>query len=213
MKQKSGRRGAVIVEASLALPFFMFAVYTMLSVVQIAYAQARVAVALDSATKQAAQYMHVYFALGLDETFTGEGGKSSELMNNLSGFLEEMGEGVGNVSQELGQYVDEAGQSLQGDSLVAYIQDGLGSLLVEQMLYNNLADGPGDTAEAFMRRNHILSLNMNGSKFLEAGEGSSGRDIFMRVNYEIQVVDLLGLDIRFPMSHCAYAQAWAGVGE
>ena len=36
MKQKSGRRGAVIVEASLALPFFMFAVYTMLSVVQIA---------------------------------------------------------------------------------------------------------------------------------------------------------------------------------
>ena len=56
----------------------MFAIYTLLSVIQMSYAQARMAVALDSATKQVAEYTHIYFALGLDETFTGQGGASSD---------------------------------------------------------------------------------------------------------------------------------------
>lgn len=210
MEGKSGQRGAVIVEASLALPFFMFAIYVLLSVVQIAYAQARVAIALDSATKQTAEYVHVYFALGLDEIFTGENGESSKLANEVASFLQDMGEGVGTIDQELGQYIDDAGHSLQGDSLTAIVQNKLGAVLVEQMLYHNLVDGPDDTAEKFMQRNRIINLDMDGSKFLEAGEGSTGRDIFMRVNYDVQVVKLLGLDIRFHMSHCAYAQAWAG---
>ena len=211
MKKKTGQRGAVIVEASLALPFFMFAIYTLLTVMQIAYAQARVAVALDSATKQAAEYMHVYFALGLDEVFTEEG-ESSKLANEVASFLQDIGEGLGNIDQELGQYVDEAGQSLHGDSITAIMQNQLGSFLVKQMLEQKLVDGPNDTAELFMRRNRIANLNMDGSKFLEVGEGSTGRDIFMRVNYDIEVVRLLGLDIKFHMSHCSYAQAWAGEG-
>ena len=78
------------------------------------------------------------------------------------------------------------------------------------MLKNNLKDGPSDTAEAFMKRNRIENLNMYGSKFLEAGEGSTGKDIFMRVNYDIRVIRLLNLDFSFHISHCAYAKAWAG---
>ena len=50
MQNQQGQRGAIVMEASLALPFFMFAIYTLLSVIQISYTQARVAVALDSAT-------------------------------------------------------------------------------------------------------------------------------------------------------------------
>ena len=58
-KKTNRQRGAVIVEATLVLPFFMFAMYTLLSVIQITYTQARIAVALDSATKQAAESMHI----------------------------------------------------------------------------------------------------------------------------------------------------------
>ncbi len=209
-EKREGQRGAVIVEASLALPFFMFAMYIMLSVIQIAYTQARIAVALDSATKQMAQYVHLYFVTGLDDTFTGEGGASSEVAEEVAEFLQTLGKGLGTVSDELGQYVDDAGNALQGDSLTAIIQDGIGMTVAEQMLRNNLADGPGDTGEAFLARNRVENLNMEGSKFLEAGEGSSGKDIFMRVNYDIRVVQLLGMDFSFHLSHCAYAQAWAG---
>lgn len=213
MKHHKGQRGAVIVEASLALPFFMFAIYTMLSITQIAYAQARMAVALDSATKQVSEYIHIYFAMGLDEIITGEGGESSDLANGVSDFLQGVGSKLGTIDEELGQYVDEAGNALRGDSLAAMIQDLGGSVLVQQIMEGRMTDGPGDTAEAFMARNHIKNMNMAGSKFLEAGENSSGKDIFMRVNYEIEVVRLLNLDITFRMSHCAYSQAWAGGGE
>ena len=78
------------------------------------------------------------------------------------------------------------------------------------MLKNRLRDSPGDTAEAFMRRNRIENLNMDGSKFLEAGEGSTGKDIFMRVNYDVRVVQLLNIDFSLHLSHAAYTQAWAG---
>lgn len=211
--KRRGERGAIIVEASLALPFFMFAIYTLLSVIMMSYTQARVAVALDSATKQLSEYVHVYFALGLDEVFPGEGGKSSELANNVADFLQELGGSLGTVDDELGQFVDDAGNALHGNSLIAVIQNGVGAGLAEQMLKANLVDSPEDTAEDFMRRNHIENLNMDGSKFLEAGEKSSGKDIFMRVNYDIRVVQLLNIDFTFHMSHCAYAQAWAGEGE
>lgn len=212
MKQSNRERGAVIVEATLALPFFMFAIYTLLSVIQIAYAQARMAVALDSATKQVAEYTHIYFALGLDEKITGTGGVSSELANEVATFLEDMGGSLGSVNEELGQYVQNAGTAMEGDSIAALIQDGIGSGVVYQILDNNLTDGAGDTAEAFKKRNRIQNIDMTGSKFLEAGEGSSGRDIFMRVDYDIQVVRLLNLDFTFHLSHCSYAQAWAGEG-
>lgn len=209
-KKQENQRGAVFVEGAIALPFFMFAIYILLSVVQIAYTQTRMAVALDSATKQMAEYVHVYFALELDEIATGEGGESSKIANEVADFLQDLGDGLGDVNDELGQYVDDAGNVLQGDSLTAIIQDGIGMIVAEQMMRANMVDSPSDTPEEFIRRNRIENLDMLGSKFLEAGEGSSGRDIFMRVNYDIRVVRLLGMDFSFHLSHCAYAQAWAG---
>lgn len=210
MKQIKDQDGAIIVEASLALPFFIFTMYTVLMIAQIAYTQARIAVALDSATKQMAEYVNVYFVAGLDDVFTGQGGMSSDLANEVGSFLQELGDQVGTVSSELGQYVSDTGQSLSGDSLTALIQDGIGMAVAEQMMRNNLRDGPTDNADAFLKRNHVISLDMLGSKFLEAGADSTGKDIFMRVNYEIEVVRLLGLEYSFHLSHCAYAQAWAG---
>lgn len=200
----------MIAEATLALPFFMFAIYTLLTIVQIAYTQARMTVALDSATKQLAEYTHIYFVAGMDEVATGKGGMSSNVANEVASFLQQLGEGLGNISEELGQFVDGAGKALQGDSLTALIQDGIGEVVAKQMMENNLRDGTEDSAEEFYRRNRVENVNMFGSKFLEAGEGSSGKDIFMRVNYDICVIQLLKLKYTFHLSHCAYAQAWAG---
>ena len=107
MKNRDGQRGAILVEATLALPFFMFAIYTILTIIQISYTQARVAVALDSATKQLSEYVHVYFAVGLDEKITGEGGKSSELANSVAEFLQDLGGVLGNVSDELGRIAND----------------------------------------------------------------------------------------------------------
>lgn len=70
---RTPENGAIIIEATLTLSFFMFAMITLLSVIQIAYAQSRMSVALCSATKSIAEYAHIYFATGMDEVLPVRG--------------------------------------------------------------------------------------------------------------------------------------------
>lgn len=198
------QRGALYIEAVLSLSFFMFAIFTLLSVVQISYTQARMAAALDSAAKEIAEYTHIYYATGMAETFNGSGGVSSNLFNEVAGFLEGLGGDISSVSGDLGQFLSGLGGALKGDSISQWLQSGTGKWLTKKLLEKNMVSSAGDTADAFCRRNHIISKNMDGSRFLENG----GSDVFMRVNYEIQVVKLLHIDVRLHMSHCAYARAW-----
>ena len=57
-----------------------------------------------------------------------------------------------------------------------------------------------------MKRNRVKNLNMNGTKFLE----QAGKEVFLRVNYDIEVIKLLNVDFSFHMSSCAYTEAWGG---
>lgn len=220
-QKKSLQEGALYIEATLSLSFFMFAIFTLLSVIQISYTQARMAVALDCATKELAEYTHVYFATGMAETFNGHGGMSSDLFNKIAEYLGKLGSDASSLDSELGQFITDAGNALQGDSLSSMFQSGTGKYIAKRLMEKNLVRNDNDSLEAFKRRNHIVGeIDMEGSRFLEpeipegGSEGtpqlaSAGRDVFMQVNYRIQVLKLLNLDIVFDMSHCSYTQAWA----
>lgn len=69
MKRKifKNEKGAVIVEAIVALTVYIFAVFTILSIVDICYTQARVSIALNSAAKDISKYSYLYYKFGLDE--------------------------------------------------------------------------------------------------------------------------------------------------
>lgn len=73
-KTETGR-GAIVVEATIALTTFIFAIFIILSVVDICYVQSKMSVALNSASKEMSQYAYLYSALGLDEYMSGEGEK------------------------------------------------------------------------------------------------------------------------------------------
>ncbi len=60
-------KGAVIVEASIALPVFMFAIITILSIVNICYVQAKMQIAVNSTAKEMSQYFYLYGLAGLDD--------------------------------------------------------------------------------------------------------------------------------------------------
>ncbi|MCD7801606.1 MAG: hypothetical protein LUH09_01635 [Clostridiales bacterium] len=205
-KGKNGERGAIIVEATISLTVFMFAMFTLLSVIQIAYAQSRISVAVDCAAKEYAEYAHVYFATGLNDTFSGSGGKSSELFGKVSEFLEKIGSGLGSVDSELGQYATDAGTAMDSTSISDLVKSGLGQALIEQMMKKNLVGGTGDSADEFMSHYHISNLDLSESKLLEG----SGNEIFVRAKYEIQVIKLLNIDFSFQMSTWAYTTAWSG---
>lgn len=203
-EDKRKEHGAIIVEATISLTVFMFAMFTFLSIIQIAYTQSRMSVALSCATKQIAEYAHVYYATGMNEALTGSGGKSSDLANQVAEFIQNLGGNLGSIDSELGQYVTDAGSALSGDSLADLAKGQLGQTLVLQMMKANLVNGTGDTAEAFLQRNHVDGLDMMESKFLEG----TSNDIFMRVKYTIHVVQLLDIDFSFQMSCWAYTTAW-----
>jgi hypothetical protein len=59
--------GAIIVEATLSLPIFIFAIFIILSIVNICSVQAKVGVALGAATKEISQYSYLYYAMHGDD--------------------------------------------------------------------------------------------------------------------------------------------------
>lgn len=199
------QRGALYIEATLSLSFFMFAIFTLLSVIQISYTQARMSAALDSAAKEIAEYTHIYYATGMGETFGSNDGKSSKLFHEVAGYLEKLGGSVSMVNNDLGQFISGVGSALDGDSISQWVQSAAGQWLTLKLVEKNMVSSAGDTPAAFKKRNRIEGdISLDGSRFLE--EGSS--DIFMRVNYVIKVIRLLNIDIELHMSHCAYAKAW-----
>ena len=54
MKQKK-ERGAIVVEATISLTAFIFAIFTILMIVDVCYTQAKISTALNSATKEISQ--------------------------------------------------------------------------------------------------------------------------------------------------------------
>ncbi len=208
MKAKSveKERGAIIVEATISLSIFMFAIFTLLSVIQMAYAQSRISVALDSATKEFAEYAHVYFITGAADAASGSGGKSSATFDEVAEFLETIGSDLGSIDSELGQYVSNIGNALSGDSIADIMESGVGQALIKQMMEKNLVSGTSGSAEAFLNRYHISNLDFSESSIFER----SSNEVFIRVKYEMQVVQLLNIDFSFQMSTWAYTTAWSG---
>jgi hypothetical protein len=65
--QEKKERGAIVMEASIALTAFMFLILTLLQIVNIYYIQGRVGVALNAAAKDLSQYSFLYFKLGMND--------------------------------------------------------------------------------------------------------------------------------------------------
>lgn len=64
--RKGREKGAIVVEATISLSAFMFAIFTILSIVNCCFVQARISVALNTAAKEISQYSYLYYALGVN---------------------------------------------------------------------------------------------------------------------------------------------------
>ena len=60
------QRGAIVVEATISLSIFIFAIFTILNIVNMCFVQAKIAVSLNTAAKEISQYSYLYYALGIN---------------------------------------------------------------------------------------------------------------------------------------------------
>lgn len=126
-RKQENEKGAVIIEASVALPIFIFAIYIILSITNICYVQAKISMALDSAAQDISQYSYLYYRLGLDnlqaELHNQEGADSRErVQGTISGvgaLMDSMGELEGSVDMDAMTVDFEAMQGALKDAQTA----------------------------------------------------------------------------------------------
>lgn len=83
--KKDNERGAVIIEGTLSLTLFMFAILTLYSMFHVCLAQARISVALNSSAKEISQYTYLYDLTGANEkqsNLASYGGQAKTVMTD-----------------------------------------------------------------------------------------------------------------------------------
>lgn len=117
-------RGAIVVEATISLTAFVFAIFTLLSLVNIYYIQARMSVALNSAAKEISQYSYLYYKLGVNEL---EADLNTSDAQEARVTAEDTIDGVSTLMESLSG-VESDLSSGDFDALVADIDSGVSSV-------------------------------------------------------------------------------------
>lgn len=80
-------KGAIVVEATMSLTFFIFAMLLILSITNICLAQSKIGVALNSAATEISEYSYLYKLTGLNEKhkeWTEKGEEAGQQIGNVT---------------------------------------------------------------------------------------------------------------------------------
>lgn len=136
--RKSKERGAIVVEATISLTAFVFLLFTILSLINICYIQAKMAMALNSATKEISQYSYLYYKLGIDDAEKSLNEGTSDAKNMATGTIDTVGIFVDAISG-----VPETDTQAEFEALTEQLEDGVSSAdSLIQTYGDKLADDP-----------------------------------------------------------------------
>lgn len=166
-------KGAIIIEAIIALTVYIFTIFTILSVVDVCYTQARMSIALNSAARDLSKYSYFYYKFNVDDAqqdIEEAAGNSREMTENILN-------GTGDFMSAF--YDVEESQSL------SEIQDNFETLQDEGRALsdsvNEMADSFADDPKGFMVGMGMMTLNNLG----EGGKGAIAQAMakaFMKKN-------------------------------
>lgn len=209
MKFKS-ERGAVLIEATLSLTLFMFAMLTVYSIYNICLAQARIGAALNATAKEISQYSYIYDLTGLNDKqsdIADKGGAAqSVLSDNLSevdgffGALEGLADtipAVGENSESFLNYTLNAG--------IDAVKGGLVGEMARGLMKKHLGPNPDQFLMKLGIKDGMKGLYFGKTRLFVSGQSD---EILLDVRYEISVIKLLDVDITFNFELCAKTKAW-----
>lgn len=214
MKEKE-QKGSVVIEATIALTTFMFAVVIILSIVNICLVQARVGVMINNAAKDISQYTYIYGLLGLNNqeaTVNGKASKAKEQIDTTISGLTDVSETIGNMSDLFNSFTSDA--EFQ-DSFVALLKGEIigdaksvvGNQLVKAMIKERLSTSETDP-DAYLKRMGIEGglndIDFSGSVLCYAGQP----DIKIIAKYPVHVIKLLNIDVTYNFTQCAATKGW-----
>lgn len=83
----TSEKGAIIVEASISFPFFIFAVVMFVSLIDICMTQAKIATALNVAAKEISEYSYLYILTGANEVQASINESGTQAKNTVDNTL------------------------------------------------------------------------------------------------------------------------------
>lgn len=190
------QRGAIVVEATVALSTFIFAIFTILSIVNICFVQAKIGVALNTAAKEISQYSYLYYAFGVDgldakfsegteeskqlatDTIDGigtfmdslSGASNSAQSGDFDGMIRDIQNGADNVDSLITQYAEQLKSDPKGFVL------GMGKMATNELKEKGKAVLAQILAKIFMEKNLISGPDDDPNSFLERYHVVDGMD-------------------------------------
>lgn len=209
--KRTDEKGAVVIEATISLAFFMFAMLTIYCIYHSCLAQARIGAALNASAKEISQYSYLYDLTGLNdkqsELHGNSGAAESTLSQNLSevnGFFDALG-GLGNTA------VSAFGG--EGESFIYYLlNEGIDTVkgaimgeLSRAMMKKHFGADPDGYLRGLGVEDGLGGLSFIKSRIFQDGEKD---DIVLNCRYKIKVFDFLNIDFSFNIEQCATTKAW-----
>lgn len=88
--EQDKENGSVTIEATISLSAFMFAVVTLLTIVNICVAQSKISIAINSAAKELSQYSYLYSLTGINESESVLQAEADETKSDINGVFSDM---------------------------------------------------------------------------------------------------------------------------
>lgn len=138
------QKGVVIIEASIALSAFMFLIVTILSIVNICYAQAKIGTALNESAKEISEYSYLYALTGLNE-------KQKQIFGDTQGTrtqIDQSIQGIGDLYDsfhaggEDASHININNLSESIDNIDKDIQEGKEAASQLNTVFDSIADDP-----------------------------------------------------------------------
>lgn len=143
---KKRERGAIIIEGTLILPFFMFAIITVLSIVNICFAQAKIGTALNETAKEISQYSYLYGLTGLDKKqaqLYNDGAAARANVDKISGGVGELFSSAASMGDAVsGSYSDPTKYGDAYNTISGEIEASKGSISNISQATKDLASDP-----------------------------------------------------------------------
>lgn len=199
LKNFKNESGAIIIESIIALTVYIFAIFTILSIVDVCYTQARVSIALNSAARDLSKYSYLYFKFGgaqfQADVAAGAGDSeqmtkdiiigSGNFVNELTGLTDVTD--LASLEAQL-DFLDQSGGELQAslDTMSdAYAEDPSGFMKAMGLMalndgIDNIKDYIGQSmGRAFMKKNLVAFEGDDADAFLKRHGIKDGLDGLM----------------------------------
>ncbi len=224
LRKLKNESGSVTVEATISLSAFMFAIVTLLTIINICIVQARISYAINTTAKEISQYSYLYALTGLNasQSELESAGKEDTLpldnvFNDINAMYNEI-ENLGSTGLSTESNIDDI--SAKWDSISGSLEnmkDEKSKLIMEPlakaMCKKHLVSTKEGDVDAYLKSlgvrpdatgSYYKGIDYNGSTLFPNGSN----EIKICVSYDVKVIALLPIDFSFHFEQTAITNGW-----